>query len=159
MTFRARSQAFAARFVFKVCQMPILSNPRWERFAQELAKSKTAAEAYIAAGYKKSRKNASRLKTNEDILARMAELQARASEGLNVTLQWLIEKAEEARALAMSNGQASAAVMAVKELGVLSGKRIERSEHGEPGEFDRMSDEELANYIARESGEIGKTVN
>jgi hypothetical protein len=36
----------------------------------------------------------------------------------------------------------------VKELGVLSGKRIERAERGEPGEFDRMSDDELRQAVA-----------
>jgi hypothetical protein len=30
---------------------------------------------------------------------------------------------------------------------VLSGKRIERAERGEPGEFDRMSDEELRQAV------------
>jgi len=33
--------------------MPPLDNRRWERFAQELAKGKTACEAYVLAGYKR----------------------------------------------------------------------------------------------------------
>jgi hypothetical protein len=37
---------------------------------------------------------------------------------------------------ALENGQLSAAVAAIKEKGVLSGKRIERAEVGAPGEFD-----------------------
>ena len=32
--------------------MPILSNPRWERFAQELANGVPAPKAYVTAGYK-----------------------------------------------------------------------------------------------------------
>jgi hypothetical protein len=47
--------------------MPILSNPRHERFAQELANGKTASDAYTAAGYKPSRANASTLRTNQNI--------------------------------------------------------------------------------------------
>jgi hypothetical protein len=44
--------------------------------------------------------------------------------------------------LAMASGQLGAALNALKELGILFGKRIERAERGPPGEFDRMSDEE-----------------
>jgi hypothetical protein len=47
---------------------------------------------------------------------------------------------------ARKDGQNAAAVAALKELGVLSGIRIERSERGAPGEFDwveRLSVEEL----------------
>jgi hypothetical protein len=36
----------------------------------------------------------------------------------------------------MRDGQYSAAVAAIKEKGVLSGKRIERAERGGPGEFE-----------------------
>jgi hypothetical protein len=46
----------------------------------------------------------------------------------------------------MEAGQISAAVAALKEIGVLSGIRIERSERGAPGEFDwldRLSVDEL----------------
>jgi hypothetical protein len=40
-----------------------LDNPKYERFAQELAAGKTAA--YEAAGYRKHRGNAARLSANE----------------------------------------------------------------------------------------------
>ncbi|RDE07724.1 hypothetical protein [Pelagibacterium lacus] len=60
--------------------MPILPNPRHESFAQALAKGKTADDAYAQAGYRPNRKNAWRLKTNEDIAARVAELGAKAAE-------------------------------------------------------------------------------
>ncbi len=46
----------------------------------------------------------------------------------------------------MKAGQYSAAVAATKEIGVLTGIRIERSERGQPGEFDwldKLSVEEL----------------
>ena len=47
----------------------------------------------------------------------------------------------------------SAATAAVKEIGVLSGIRIERSERGQPGEFEfleKMSPEELEAYARGE---------
>jgi hypothetical protein len=49
-------------------------------------------------------------------------------------------------------GQVAAAVSAIREKGVLSGKRVERSEHGRPGDFEAMTDEELDAFIA--GGEV-----
>ncbi|MAN77792.1 MAG: hypothetical protein CML24_11515 [Rhizobiales bacterium] len=60
--------------------MPILPNQRHESFAQALAQGKTADEAYAQAGYKPNRKNAWRLKTNEDVATRVAELSVKAAE-------------------------------------------------------------------------------
>jgi phage terminase small subunit len=51
--------------------MPILTNPRHERFAQELAKGKTATEAYRLAGYKHDDGHASRLAGNGRVSARV----------------------------------------------------------------------------------------
>ena len=42
-----------------------LTNPRYERFAQELAAGNTADGAYEAAGYRRHRGNAARLSANE----------------------------------------------------------------------------------------------
>lgn len=70
--------------------MPILTNPRHERFAQALAAGKTADEAYQEAGYKANRHNASRLKTNEHVGARVAELQAIGAEKAGVTVAGIV---------------------------------------------------------------------
>jgi phage terminase small subunit len=51
-----------------------LINAKHERFAQEIAKGTTTDEAYALAGYKKNRKNASRLKAKEGVRERIAEL-------------------------------------------------------------------------------------
>jgi hypothetical protein len=67
----------------------------------------------------------------------------------------LIERADQIFKQAMSAGQFNAAISALKELGVLSGKRIERSERGELGEFDRMSDEELREAVDAQARELG----
>jgi hypothetical protein len=53
-------------------------------------------------------------------------------------------------------GQYAAAVAAVKEKGVLSGKRVERRESGAPGEFadlENMSAGELAEFIRKQAEE------
>ena len=72
-----------------------------------------------------------------------------------MTAESLMDQAEAILAQAMRNGQLSAAVSALKEKGVLSGKRVERSEVGGPGQFDHLSDEELRAEIVREVRELG----
>jgi hypothetical protein len=70
-------------------------------------------------------------------------------------LSLLIERADMIFRQAMAAGQFNAAISALKELGVLSGKRVERSERGEPGEFDHMSDEELRDAVFEEARAMG----
>ena len=70
-----------------------------------------------------------------------------------MTVESLINEAEQARVAAMGAGQFSAAVAAIKEKGILSGKRVERSERGSPGEFDWLentSADELKAFIEAE---------
>lgn len=62
--------------------MPVLKNPRHERFAQELAKGKTQTEAYVIAGYKESLPHASRLATKGNVLQRVKELKTRVAEAV-----------------------------------------------------------------------------
>src|SRR5262249_29838368 len=57
-----------------------LANLRHERFAQALARGKTATEAYVLAGYKANDGNASRMKGNERISARVQEIVGHAAE-------------------------------------------------------------------------------
>lgn len=92
--------------------MPVLSNPRHESFAQALAKGKSAAEAYTNAGYKQSRSAASRLSTNVNIEARVAELQGRVAKKAEITIESLAGELEEARSLAIKEKQTGAAVSA-----------------------------------------------
>lgn len=119
--------------------MPPLNNPKHEAFARALASGETADQAYVAAGFKENRGNASRLKSRESIRKRVADLiEARqeslaratdeAAERHSVTVESLIAEAEEARRGAIAAGQFAAAIAAIKEKGILSGKRIERSE-------------------------------
>jgi hypothetical protein len=68
------------------------------------------------------------------------------------------ENAEQIRAAAFAAGQFSAAISAVREIGVLSGKRIERNEHGRPSEFadlENMTTDELRDYVASEISALG----
>lgn len=140
--------------------MPILKNPRHERFAQELAMGKSQTDAYLSAGYdadpETARRAGSRLMTNEDITARVSELQQNGADKAEVTVLSLLAEAEQARALAIADKQFAAAIAAIREKGVLSGRRVERSERGQPGEFESMNADELRDSIARDLETLGR---
>jgi phage terminase small subunit len=84
----------------KAQTMGILINLRHERFAQALAQGKAANEAYALAGYKANDGNASRLKGNERISARVQEIVGRAAERAEVSLERILR---ELAAIAFSN--------------------------------------------------------
>jgi phage terminase small subunit len=138
--------------------MGILANPRHERFAQALFEGGTADAAYLKAGFKANRGNASRLKANENILARLAELQAAAAKASEVTVQSLLGELETARARADSAEQFSASVRAIEAKARVSGlltQKIEITNVTE--EFDDAESIEdiaavLANAMAKDKG-------
>jgi phage terminase small subunit len=72
--------------------MTALKNARHERFAQELAKGETADAAYEAAGYSANRGNATRLKANESVAARVAEIQGRAAQRVEITVASITDR-------------------------------------------------------------------
>lgn len=114
--------------------MGALANPRHERFAQELAKGKTADEAYQEAGYAENRGNATRLKANESVAARVVELQERGAVRVELTLADIIAELDEARRAALTaptpqTGSAVAATMGkAKLLGLIVDKAEVKSE-------------------------------
>lgn len=108
--------------------MPALSNHRHERFAQYLAKGMTGDEAYQRAGYKPNRNNASRLRANESIQARVAELQDVGAQRAEMTVEEHVRKLEEMRQKALKSGQLSAAIRAEELQGKVAGHYIERHE-------------------------------
>ena len=57
--------------------------------------------------------------------------------------------------MAIELKQPQSILAAIKEKGVLSGKRIERSGTGEPGEFEGMNEQELTEYISQKMVELG----
>jgi len=56
---------------------------------------------------------------------------------------------------AYDTGQLSAGVAAGREISVLTGHRIERSEVGGPGEFEAMQDDELERVLIERLGALG----
>ena len=121
--------------------MPILTNPRHEKFAQLLAQGRTEYEAYELCHYKPHRGNPCKLARK--VADRVEEITREAARRTVINKEYLIEKSEELRAWGMEIDQLAAAGTAIRELGVLTGHRIERAEIGGPGEFDHLSDDEL----------------
>lgn len=72
--------------------MPVLANARHERFAQELAKGKSADDAYAAAGFKPDRGNASRLTANDNVQTRVAEILGRGAERAAITQEMVLRE-------------------------------------------------------------------
>lgn len=72
--------------------MAVLKNPKHERFAQELAKGKTATEAYVLAGYKPNQPNAARLISIDMVKARVAEILGRAAEKAEITVERVLSE-------------------------------------------------------------------
>lgn len=115
-------------------------NPRQELFAQELAQGKTADEAYRLAGYRADRHHAARLATKGHIAERVAALQRRAADRMEITIERLTREFYEDRDLAQKFGQVSASVAALTAIGKLHGMFIDRSENVN---FDYRLEDEL----------------
>lgn len=153
--------------------MGMLKNNRHELFAQALAQGKTADEAYAEAGYVKNRCNASRLKTTENITKRLAELQGRATKGVVLTKQWILERlianaerAMQAEPVLDREGhetgeytyQGNVANRALELLGKEMSMFVDRKEVGMPGEFkaiEAMDADELRSFLRNEAEALG----
>lgn len=155
--------------------MPILSNPKHELFAQELAKGKSAEAAYVAAGFKPNRGNATVLKQKESISNRVSELLDRrdkidamgvqkAAEAVAVDKAWVMarlkenaERALQARQATDAEGnpagdfkyEGAVANRALELLGKEIGMFVDRKEI-RTGRIDlaRLTDEELSSYLS-----------
>lgn len=120
--------------------MAALINARHERFAQELAKGKTASEAYEIAGFQPSRPNASRLQHADNIRQRVAEVQAseaavaqeatqKAVEALALSREWVLARLQENATNAAANGDYGPSNKALELIGKeIAGMFVDRSE-------------------------------
>lgn len=112
--------------------MPALSNPRHERFAQELAKGSSASDAYVTAGYKASRAAASRMSSKVNIADRVSEIRERASIRAEISIASVTARleriADKAEAMGDSAGL-SVARAAMMDAAKLNGLVVEKSEN------------------------------
>lgn len=77
--------------------------------------------------------------TNDDIKARIAELQAGAAAKAEVTLETILAELADAAAVAKDRGQAQALVSAAMSKAKLLGLDIQRIEVGGPGDFGGLT--------------------
>jgi hypothetical protein len=108
--------------------VPILKNHKHELFAQSLAKGETATKAYEIAGFKPSRKNASRLRAKEDIAGRVGEIQSVAAQSAEITLAGVLRELDQAIEIARTKGQANAMVSAASLRSRLGGLLVDKQE-------------------------------
>ena len=105
-----------------------------EKFCRNVVEGMNQGDAYRDAGYKCSSDeaawaHASRLIRNGKVADRIAELRDNATESTEVTLQWLIEQAQGVLKDARDDNAHAAAISAIKELGVLTGERVEKRQN------------------------------
>lgn len=136
------------------CSMPILRNPRHERFAQAIAKGLSGKSAYIEAGFiacdNAAEVNAARLLRNAQVKSRLVELQSGHAQRTAVTVEGIVCELEEARLAALAHKQLAAAVAASLGKAKLLGLIVDRAEveqtlrrpMREPSEVQQMSLEE-----------------
>lgn len=129
--------------------MGALKNQRWEAFACGLANGLSGDAAYTNAGYKPNIGNASRLKANEKVRARVAEIQAMKSSAALLTRTDILRKLAENAAKAVELNQMAAANQALslygKELGMFVDRRLVNVRY-----LDDMSEEELLEFLGGE---------
>jgi phage terminase small subunit len=134
--------------------VPFLENERHELFAQQLAQGKSASEAYVLAGFKPSRHNASRLRTKSNICARVREIQEASAKSAEINIASICRELDSAIEIARARGQANAMVSAAGLRAKLAGLMVERHEIGAPGDFEDCNTEEevLRALLVRLSG-------
>lgn len=114
--------------------MPVLSNPRHEKFAQNLAMGMTQHDAYRLSGYKPManqvamRAEANKLRKRPEIRDRTRELQAEVARNLHVSVKSIVDELEISRVYALQCDQPGAAVQASMGKAKLFGLIVDRAE-------------------------------
>jgi hypothetical protein len=112
--------------------MPVLSNVRYERLAQNLAKGMPQHEAYTAAGFRlkpnANRSDASKAARFPEVQARVAELLERQARRLDVTVETLVGELDLMFKLALATKQPAAGVGATMGKAKLLGLVVDKAE-------------------------------
>jgi hypothetical protein len=128
-----------------------------QRFADLILEGRNQTDAYKQAGYKCANDNvaavsASELVRNPKVVAYMAEQRQEAAKALHIDLQWLIAKGVAILEAAEKEGAYGPAISALKEVGILTGERIEKSQRENINRNVDEFDETELYAIARTSG-------
>jgi hypothetical protein len=146
-----------------------LDNPRREIFAQLRAKGIPQRDAYMDAGFEgenvnSQRASASRLNAEPEVIARIKELQERASTRVEMHRADILSLILESRTLAMEIGQPAAAIRAAeligKDIGMFTDKkevRIGALEDADVDEIKRIRDAIAAEQARRIEVQVGSS--
>lgn len=142
--------------------MGMLRNPKYEAFAQRLARGEPILASYVLVGYKKKAQNASRLAKHDDIRARVDEILMRKDESFGraeakaitndlVDKKWVMKRlVYEAEKGEQSSARCKALELVGKEMGMF----VNRTEHGTPGSFETLdTTQAILDAVKRELGD------
>lgn len=162
--------------------MPVLDDIRHERFVHALLKGKTQGEAYIDAGYTAkslavASAGATRLLKDVKIGARLDELRENVKEKAVLDRAWVVGRLMKNAQIAMgelaikqkvntkdgvsemelTDRDGSVANKSLELLGKTAELRlwVEQVEHGEVGDFDNMSIDDVRAFIRERTSALG----
>ncbi len=164
--------------------MPPLPNPKWEQICQERAKGETMADSYTSVGLKRVAQTIHLFFKKPEIIARIREIQnarikrefdasENAARSLSIDKRWVLERLKynaerclRGQPVLDTNGvqipgkftgkpDAMGANRALHLIGLELGMFIERHEIGGPGDFARLSDDELAARVEADAAALG----
>src|SRR5262249_24971924 len=105
-------------------------------------------EAYQLAGYRANRGNAARMKANESISTRLAEIQSAVAKKSVITIESICAELDEANAVAKERGQAAAMVSASALRAKLAGLMVDKVEVTNLDALDKATSfEDIADAI------------
>ncbi|WP_287139002.1 hypothetical protein [Mesorhizobium sp.] len=141
--------------------MPVLDNPKYERFAILVAKGTKQPEAFRKSGFTAATadnlsKNASRLARRPEVKLRIRELQGKQAERIGVSVDMLVGELDQMIRLAKKVKHPAAGVGAIMGKAKLLGLVVDKAEvegvlrrpMREPGEVKQMSLEEWQKKFA-----------
>lgn len=144
--------------------MGVLTNPKYEYFAQEVAKGINCSEAYQKAGFKEHPTNGYRLKNSERIRSRIEEIlnkreekflraDVQAANAAAVDRKWVLQELIGLASEARNAGDRGAAARSLELVGKEMGMFIQRTEIGAPGDFANLdSNNAILDAVALELG-------
>lgn len=164
--------------------MPPLANPKHEQICQERAKGSNQTQSYSSVGFSDDPTSAHRFFKRPEVVARVKEIQNNriktefdasdnAARSLGVTKRWVLERLKynaerclRGQPMLDTNGvqipgkftgkpDAMGANRALHLIGLELGMFIERHEIGGPGDFARLSDDELAARVEADAAALG----
>ncbi len=138
--------------------MPLLKNPRHERFCREFVKTGVGAEAYRRAyprvnPRETAKRNASRLRTYAHVNQRISELRQSLAKRGDITEDKILTDYQFAIDQAKAQDKLDLIINAATAQARLVGLLRDRTEVGKPGDFDQLeSVDEVLEEVAERAG-------